>query len=283
MATNPNQSDLASVVRYYRETAWQYRYVWDPDHLHYGFTDRPHMPHREALVRMLEVMSSAAWVCPGDVVVDAGCGVGGAARWLAKRKGAKVLGYSIVPEQVAEARRRSQGIPNVAFAVGDYRDLPLPDESVDIVWALESSCYARPKTDFLDETFRVLRPGGRLVVADFYRARGPSDASEASLLAAWEESWAMPQLQTQDEFLDDLAAWGSAYLWNRDITSNVLPSARRLYRIGRIFAPLARLTPGVVSRVPIRNIESAILQWEVFRRGLASYAVTVATRPSARA
>ncbi|MDA8263318.1 MAG: methyltransferase domain-containing protein [Actinomycetota bacterium] len=270
---------LEDVARYYRETAWQYRLVWDTEHLHYGYSDHPHAPHRQALVRLLEVMADAAHVSPGLIVVDAGCGVGGAARWLATNRGARVLGYSIVPEQVEEAGRRSREIGDVRFYVADYRDLPLPDESADIVWALESSCYSRPKTDFLDEAFRVLRPHGRLIVADFYRGRQPGDASEEALVRAWEESWSMPQLQTQDELLDDLTRWGATYVWNRDITPNVLPSARRLYRLGRVFSPLARMAPGIVSRVPIRNIESAVLQWRAFEAGLASYAMTLATRP----
>ena len=98
---------VEDVVGYYRSTTMQYRWAWDREHLHYGYWDRTVHSHRRSLVRMLEVMADVGGIRPGDSVLDAGCGVGGSAIWLAKRYGAKVHGITLVPEQAATAERRA--------------------------------------------------------------------------------------------------------------------------------------------------------------------------------
>jgi SAM-dependent methyltransferase len=62
----------------------------------------------------------------------------------------------------------------VSFVHADYRRLPWPAESFDGAYAIESACYAQgaDKADFLAEAARVLKPGGRLVVADGFLKHG---------------------------------------------------------------------------------------------------------------
>jgi len=273
-------TDLDRVMEYYRQTGWQYKLVWSPEHLHYGWWDDGVSSHAASLTRMLEVLANAGSVYfPGTKVLDAGCGTGGTARWLAEARGAQVVGVSVVPEQIAEANRirLRKGVRGVRFFCADYRDLPLPNESFEVVFAIESSCYARPKLDFLTEAFRVLEPGGRLVVADFYRT-GQATQRLERCLEEWEQDWAMPRLQTPDEWYDDLLTAGFSRVSSWDVTRNVLPSARRLRRLVRVFGPLARLSALWAPRVPIRNILSAQRQWEVLSQGAACYRITVASK-----
>jgi tocopherol O-methyltransferase len=265
------------IRRYYRETAWQYRLVWSREHLHYGYYDERARTHRQALVRMLEVMADAAGIQPGMRALDAGCGVGGASRWLARDRGCRVVGITLVPEQVSEAQRlaKQQGLPQeqVRFLVADYTATPFRDGEFDAVWALESSCYAEPKEAFLREAWRVLKPGGVLVVADFYRTYEHG----SSLTRAWEESWAMPTLQTPGQWLDSLASVGFSVVAHKDLTRSVYPSVRRLLLWGLATYPLLVLAPWT-PRVPAANIRSALLQAHTFERREACYCLTVAQK-----
>jgi arsenite methyltransferase len=107
---------------------------------------------------------------PGQVVLDLGCGAG-FDTLLAARKvhpGGKVIGIDMTPEMLAKARHNASllGVTNVEFLRGEIESLPLPDASVDLVISngVFNLCPDKPRV--LGEVFRVLKPGGRLQMAD---------------------------------------------------------------------------------------------------------------------
>jgi ubiquinone/menaquinone biosynthesis C-methylase UbiE len=122
------------------------------------------------------------------VVVDLGSGAGLDALRAARRVGPHglVLGVDMTPEMVALARSNAVtvGVPNVHFLVGELESLPLADGSADVV---VSNCVINlvpDKRRAFQEAYRILRPGGRLVVSDVVAA-GPLPPEVRGDLAAW--------------------------------------------------------------------------------------------------
>ncbi|HEY7562944.1 MAG TPA: methyltransferase domain-containing protein [Gaiellaceae bacterium] len=120
----------------------------------------------------LGVMRLIGCDAPADVL-DAACGYGRHSRALA-RAGYTVVGLDRSPVLLAEARRRSEGGEGVVWMEGDYRELPFPAGSFDVVVNLFTSFgFFGDEGDarVLAEFRRVLRPGGVLVVETLHRDR----------------------------------------------------------------------------------------------------------------
>ena len=119
---------------------------------------------------MTRAIVAPARIAADEVVVDAGCGVGGAAIEIARRYGAQVVGVTVSPVQVALARERAEraGIgERVRFLEGDCSTcLPFADHTVDVVVTIEAACHFADKPRFLAECARVLKPGGRVLIVD---------------------------------------------------------------------------------------------------------------------
>jgi SAM-dependent methyltransferase len=104
----------------------------------------------------------------GERILDAGSGSGAVARIIAEcRPDLEVVGLDLKPDYVAYARATAaaRGLANLSFEQGDVQALPFPDASFDRVWS-QFALYFLPRPEAAVAEFRrVLRPGGRVVVA----------------------------------------------------------------------------------------------------------------------
>ena len=276
-----------AIVEYYDETWIDYRILWlNKDNLavHFGYTDDSTRSHTDALKNMNRVLADRVRIQPGERVLDAGCGVGGSSLWLATERGAEVVGITLAARQAAMARGNAlrRGVTDrVQFEVADFTATPFPDASFDVVWAVESLCHAPRKAAFYREAARLLRPGGRVVVADFVRAARPLDSTGERLLHEWLDGWAVPDIDTPGEHLEHLASAGFAEPRLDDVTTHTRPSLRRLYRMAYWTYPLALLgrVTGVRSDVQHGNVIASIRQYQALRRDAWFYSILSATKP----
>jgi arsenite methyltransferase len=107
---------------------------------------------------------------PGEHVADLGCGAGTDSLVAAQMVGpeGRVTGIDMTPEMLAKARAAAEelGAENVEFVEGEIEHLPFDDESIDVVISNGVIDLVPDKDTVFSEIFRVLRPGGRMQLAD---------------------------------------------------------------------------------------------------------------------
>ena len=224
------------------------------------------------------------YVEDGDKILDVGCGIGGSSIWLAKNFHCNVVGVNITPAQVEKARRlaKESGVSDLTnFYVEDYNKTSFRDKSFDVIWVLESICYAESKKVFLQEAWRILKSGGRLIVADGFLDKRPSSEREKRRLKSCLEGWVVPNLTSVDEFQDHLKTIGYHNTTFIDITKNVLPSSRRMYLAALFNYPFAKTKRilGLTTKVRMMNIHSAFYQYVLLNKHLWIYGIFCAEKP----
>ncbi len=132
--------------------------------------------------------AALAQLTPGEIVLDLGSGGGIDVILSAKRVGptGKAYGLDMTDEMLALARENQKraGIDNVEFLKGAIEDIPLPDNSVDVIISNCVINLSGDKDRVLAEAFRVLKPGGRFAVSDVV-VRGDVPADIRKSMELW--------------------------------------------------------------------------------------------------
>jgi tocopherol O-methyltransferase len=239
--------------------------------------------HDRAQVRMTEVCAAAVGFRSGDRVLDAGCGVGGTDLWLASKADVRVFGINIQPRHLREASQAAQRHPDgerVRFSAQDFTQMAIAGGTMDVVWALESVCHCEEKRDFISEAYRVLKPGGRLMVADFFLQRDEMPENQAARVRKWTEGWALPNLASIERFRGDLASAGFRDISYRDVHRHILPSSKRLYKASLVALPINVVLERAGSRSAVqgKNVRAALEQYRTLRAGMWTYGIFVARK-----
>jgi MPBQ/MSBQ methyltransferase len=222
-AARPNANEKFTppigLEQYYSEAGPDYA-AWSREfNMHFGFFRMGANPlRREAMLEQMNAEVLARLRLDGIAeprLVDLGCGLGATLRSFARRLPcAKLLGLTRVPWQVEHARVLNEAAgcgERVRVIEGDYEDVTLPRSSYDGVYALESSCHAHgaDKGALLAEAWGMLRPGGRLVVADgFLTSDRFAGALQRRIYRKLCECWVIEELAQLDRFTARLEQLG---------------------------------------------------------------------------
>ena len=155
------------------------------------------------------VPTAVADLHPGEVVLDLGSGAGADVLISARRVGptGKAIGLDMTDEMLELARTNAAeaGVENVEFVKGYLEDMPLEDESVDVVISNCVINLSGDKPRVIREAARVLRPGGRFAVSDVIADPDMDEQTRADM-AAW--TGCIAGALTEDEFRGALASAG---------------------------------------------------------------------------
>lgn len=268
------------IAAYYDTTEVHYERGWDLRHslaMHYGYWDEKATTFRASLRRMNEALAAFGELTQEDNILDAGCGIGGTTLFLADALGCQVTGISLSQQQVDTAKghaatKKLQTLTR--FEQADYRATPFPDETFDVVWALESAVYDPEKVDFFKEAYRLLRPGGRLVMGEYIKSRIPMKKRNKRIFHRWLDAWAIHDLSTLEQLTLVAKQTGFEVLKTENITSAIRKSSWRMF-YGSLFLTVLsagyRLFHPKVSYFADNHHKGLRYQYPALRRNLWQY------------
>lgn len=201
------------------------------EHMHHGFygiDGKMSKEHRQAQTDLIEEFLQWGRVEQAARILDAGCGVGGSARFLARALNAEVLGLTLSPVQAEQATRmnRAGGLDGrVRVEVQDVLQFDPAQGPFDLVWSLESAEHMPEKRRLLQVFFDALRPGGRLLMATWcHRDTPPAlEDTERKLLQKIERYYHLPPLFSIGEYEQIARETGFESVKTADWTAAVAP------------------------------------------------------------
>ncbi|WP_413161599.1 methyltransferase domain-containing protein [Capilliphycus salinus ALCB114379] len=168
------------IQQFYDASSTLWEEVWG-EHMHHGYYGPDGTLTKERRQAQIDLIEEfLAWGMKGlniqpqagqsnfSEILDVGCGIGGSTLYLAEKFQAKATGITLSPVQANRATQRAQAAQlsqNVHFRVANALEMPFEDDSFDLVWSLESGEHMPNKIQFLQECYRVLKPGGLFLMA----------------------------------------------------------------------------------------------------------------------
>ena len=250
--------------------------------VHYGIWYPETRKFIDALRNTNLALADLAAIPPVARVLDAGCGVGGSAFFLAETQACKVSGITLSEKQLAfakdqNAKKKLEQL--VDFSLQDYTKTNFPDESFDVVWAIESLTSTPHKRTFAQETMRLLKPGGVLVLVDYFRR--PEFPDPKGWMELWRLSWSLAPIPAMTSFVNDMQQAGLILQKNLDVTANIKPTAKRMY-----LASVAGAIPSIIynrlfktSRFARGHYKSGYYQYKALQQDLWRYHLLSFSKP----
>ena len=232
------REDLArDISEFYdlRSLAWEK--VWG-EHMHHGLYDRidgkklyGKQAQIHTITELLRFGSLFNEKLPVDShVLDVGCGIGGASRYLAQHfgDGCKVTGITLSEYQANRGNEINEEVGlngRVQLKVENALQMTFPDNTFDVVWSMESGEHMENKHKFLEECARVLKPGGKMLmfVWCMRESKPKLNVTEKFALRRIMEEYCLPRLAPASEYETEMLRAGLRGVNTEDWTKRAAP------------------------------------------------------------
>jgi tocopherol O-methyltransferase len=209
------------IVQHYDELSSSYRDIWGV-HIHHGYWKNGTETKEEAQEQLIQELIVRAEIKDGCRVLDVGCGMGGSAIFLSETLGAHVTGITISPVQVEIGNSLAQQCgADVRIVQMDAESLAMEDR-FDVVWSVEAISHMSNRKGCLQSIAQVLEPGGRFVIADWFRSPAATTEEERRFLEPIERAMLVPKLEAPGIYADYLHDAGLVVTRVEDLSAHVL-------------------------------------------------------------
>ncbi len=253
--------------------------------MHFGFWNEHTKNRQEAILNENETVITYGSIKKNMKILDAGCGVGGTAMYIADQTGATVYGVTLDPEQVklATSYAKKRNLEDlVKITSQDYTNTNFPDNYFDVIYGIESICHASPKTAFFKEAFRLLKPNGKLIILDAYISRELRTKLEISVINDFKHAFALEEFITTSSLTSQLKKTGFTSISQTDQLNAVIPTIRffsTLTSVTKFFCLIAKHIPNRYIQSMYTNYLAMISTKKAFDMGIFTYQIHTAIKP----
>lgn len=228
--TKDRETNRIEMIDFYNEATEDYEFWSNDFNMHFGYfiPFKTNVFKRDTMLNEMnnQVIKRLEIIKGKKTLADLGCGMGGTMRYaLKKNKNLSAYGVTLSDFQVKKGNTLLKGY-NGTILKENYNNTSLPDNTFDSAIAIESFCHSGHSSNSLKEAYRILKPNGKLVIADAFLKKTPSELCVGSSYAYQKlcNHWSLEKLETINNMVTKLKQQGFSEIKIEDASFKVAPS-----------------------------------------------------------